>query len=99
MKLLKAAAIAVMLASAGGATAAMADSISSVEGARAKERAGYRLTGQDRDDLRKYGSNDDWGYRGYGYRGYGYRDYGYYDDGPSVSVYVGPRRYYGPYDY
>ena len=83
---------------ASGVTTARADSISSVENARAKERAGYYLDGQDRDNLRKYGSNDDWGYRG-GYRNYGYRDNGYYDYGPSVSVYLGPRRYYSPYDY
>lgn len=77
-------------------TAAYADSISSVEGARARERAGFRLTGQDRDNLRKYGSNDDWGYGGYRDRGYGYNG-GY--GGPGVAIYVGPPRYYGGYGY
>ena len=65
---------------------AQADSISGVEGARAKDRAGYYLTRQDREHLRRYGRNDDYGWRGY-------RDYGYYDDyygGPGVGVYVGP---------
>ena len=73
---------------------AQADSISSVEGARAKERQGRYLNRQDREQLRRYGGNDDsWrGYRGYDYDGYGY-------DGPGVSVYVGPRGYYGPYGY
>ncbi|WP_291159957.1 hypothetical protein [Hyphomicrobium sp.] len=72
---------------------AQADSISGVEGARAKERQGRYLNRQDREQLRRYGGNDDsWrGYRGYDY------SYGY--DGPGVSVYVGPRGYYGPYDY
>ena len=73
---------------------AWADSISGVEGARAKERQGRYLNGQDREHLRRYGGNDDsWrGYRGY--------DYGYYDSGPGVSVYIGPGGgYYGPYDY
>lgn len=66
---------------------AQADSISSVENARAKDRAGYYLSRQDREKLHRYGRNDDYGYR------YGYRDYGYYDDyygGPGVGVYVGP---------
>lgn len=78
-----------------GATAAHADSISDVENARAKDRAGYGLTRQDREKLRRYGGNDDYGYGG------GYRDYGYGYDGPyggGVSVYVGPGRY-GPYGY
>lgn len=80
-----------------GAGAAQADSISDVENARAKDRAGYGLTRQDREKLRRYGGNDDYGYHG---RRGGYRDYGY-DDGPydgGVSVYVGPRGY-GPYGY
>jgi hypothetical protein len=68
---------------------AQADSISSVENARAKDRAGYYLSRQDREKLRRYGRESDpgWGYRGY--------DYGY--DG--AYVYYGPRRYYGPYGY
>jgi hypothetical protein len=87
------------LAAAGflslGAVAAQADSISDVENARAKDRAGYGLSRQDREKLRRYGGNDDYGYRG------GYSDYGYYDRpyGGGVSVYVGPRYNYGPYGY
>ncbi len=68
--------------------------ISGVEGARAKERQGRYLNRHDREQLRRYGGNGDYGWRG-GYRDY---DYGYYD-GPGVSVYVGPRGGYGPYGY
>jgi hypothetical protein len=67
---------------------AQADSIDSVEGARAKERQGRYLNRGDREQLRRYGGNDDYGWRGR-YRDYGYYDEGY-DDGPGVSVYVGP---------
>ncbi len=69
-------------------------SLSGVEGARAKERQGAYLNRQDRDSLRRYGSNDDYGY-GYGYAPYGYGG-GYYADdyygyGPAgVSIYIGP---------
>jgi hypothetical protein len=69
------------------APVAQADSISSVENARAKDRAGYYLNRQDREKLHRYGRNDDYGYR------YGYPSYGYYEDyydGPGVGVYVGP---------
>lgn len=71
------------------ASAALADSISSVEGARAKERAGYYTTRQEDEKLNRYGGNDH-GYRSYGYS-YGDYDYGYdgYSSG-GVSVYVGP---------
>jgi hypothetical protein len=93
-----AAAMAVMMAP----SLAQADSsIGAVEGARAKERQGAYLTRQDRDNLRRYGSNDDYGYGGY-YGGYGSYGYGppvyrgaYYDDGygygygPSVGIYIG----------
>ena len=50
--------------------AAQADSISSIENARAKERSGYYLSRQDREKLRQYGreSEHGWGYRGYGAR-------------------------------
>ncbi len=66
---------------------AQADSIASVEGARAKERQGRHLNRTDREELRRYGGNDDYGWRGR----YRDRDYGYYDEGgPGVSVYVGP---------
>lgn len=76
--------------------AANADSIGDVEGARAKERAGYGLSQQDVDHLDRHGGNAD----GYGW-GYAYEhdpyDSGYedepdydepleYEDGP-------PRRY------
>lgn len=71
--------------------AVQADDISSVEGARAKDRQGAYLTRQEREKLRRHGGNDDWGYSG------GYST-GYYD-GPGVSVYVGPGPgpYYDPY--
>lgn len=72
---------------------ARADDISTVEGARAKERQGRHLNRMDREQLRRHGGNDDYGYR---WRGDG--DYGFYD-GPGVSVYVGPRPYYRPYGY
>lgn len=71
-----------------------ADSIGDVEGARAKERQGRYLNGMDREQLRRHGGNDDYGWRS------GYRD-GYYDDAGSyggASVYVGPRHYSDPYD-
>ncbi len=84
------AAMAMMLAP----SLAQADSsIGGVEGARAKERQGGYLTRQDRDNLRRYGGNDDYGYgyRPYGYYGYGdgyYAEDGY-DYGPSVGIYIG----------
>lgn len=70
-----AAAIAVLLAP----PVAQADSISGVEGARAKERQGRYLTRQDREQLRRYGGNDDYGprYRYGRYRGGYYGEYGY----------------------
>lgn len=89
------AAMALMLAPA----VAQADSISAVEGARAKERQGAYLSRQDTDNLRRYGGNDDYGY-GYsgGYGPYVYSGSSYYDDddygyGPGVSIYVGPAYY------
>lgn len=87
---------AALLLSGAGAT--QADSIGEVEGARAKDRAGYYTSRQDREKLRRYGRNDD-------HRGYGYRDSHYgdnYDDdygGGGASIYIGPRRYDGPYGY
>jgi hypothetical protein len=91
---------------AGAAMAAMlapslaqADSsIGAVEGARAKDRQGGYLTRQDRENLRRYGGNDDYGYGGNGYGSYGYGppvygggyyDDGYYGYGPSVGIYIG----------
>ena len=83
-----------------GATGASADSISSVENARAKDRAGQRLTGQDRDQLRKYGGGSGDYEPRYRYRDGGY-DGGYADGygGGGVSVYIGPRYRYDPYGY
>lgn len=63
--------------------AAQADSISSVENARAKERQGRWLSSQDREKLRRYGGNDDYRSR-YQYDSYGYSsgNYGYsYESG------------------
>jgi hypothetical protein len=74
------------------APVAEAQSVSDVEGARMKERQGRHLNRMDREQLRRYGGNDDYGYR---YRGDAYGPY----DGPGVSVYVGPRPYYRPYGY
>src|SRR5262249_36131643 len=71
---------------------AHANDIASVEGAREKERQGRHLNRMDRENLRRYGGNDDYGYR---YRGDYYGPY----EGPGVSVYVGPRPYYRPYGY
>lgn len=68
---------------------ASADSISEVEGARAHERSGHGLTRQEREKIRRYGSNDDGFYSGY--RGYG-GGYGY---GPSVGISIGPGYGYG----
>lgn len=60
-------------------TTGWADSIGSVENARAKERQGRWLDRQDREQLRRWGGNDDGGHYGYGrYSGY----YGDYDYGP-----------------
>ena len=99
MKTPIAAALSASLMAAIAAPAAHADgSLSGVENSRAMERGGYRLTRQDRENLRRYGSNDD------GYWS-GYRPYGYSYGGPGVSVYVGPRHDYGfgygygPYGY
>jgi len=77
---------------------AQAQMVGAVENARAKERQGTYLSPQDRDHLRRYGGNADYGPRyGYGpyygsayYYGYGgdYDDYGY-DYGPGISIYLG----------
>ena len=87
-----AAAAGAVLMVASVAPLAQADTISDVEGARARDRAGYYLNSQDRESLRRYGSNDDYGR--YGYRGY---DDGYYR--PGIRVYIGPGGVYGPYGY
>jgi hypothetical protein len=57
---------------------AQADSMTAVENARAKERQGSYLSRQDREVLRRYGGNDDYG-PVYSYGPYGYDD-GYYAD-------------------
>lgn len=82
--------LAALMVCAFGPAAAQADSISDVEGARAKDRAGYHLSRQDRDQLRRHGANDD----SYGWRG-GYSDDGYYGERRhrGASVYIGPRYY------
>ncbi|HET6321274.1 MAG TPA: hypothetical protein VFF87_04395 [Hyphomicrobium sp.] len=85
--ILASAALAVLLTPA----VSFADSIGDVEGARAKERQGRWLNRQDREQLRRWGGSDDYGYRGYRY----YRPHGYYDDyrygyGPGIGIYVGP---------
>ena len=81
-------AIATSLLALGGVAAAQADSIGDVEGARAKERAGYYTSRQDREQLRRYGRNDDYGYRGgYGDGYYSGRDYG------GATIYIGPRHH------
>ncbi len=88
-----------IIAGLSAALPAQADSIGDVEGARAHERQGGYLTRQERENLRRYGGNDDGYYSGR--RGYGYRS------GPSVGIYIGPgygrygysSPYYGPYGY
>jgi hypothetical protein len=88
-RIIAGAAVAMALAPA----IAQAQSVGAVENARAKERQGTYLSPEDRDNLRRYGGNDDYG-PGYGYVPYygGYYD-GYYGDGysygPSVSIYLG----------
>lgn len=65
------------------ATGAVADAIGTVEGARAKERQGRWLNRQDREQLRRWGGNDDYRY----YR----RPYGrYYGRGPGAYIYIDP---------
>jgi len=63
-----------------------ADTIESVEGARAKERQGRWLNRQDREQLRRWGGNDDYRY----YRAQPYDDGYYYGRGPGVRLYVDP---------
>lgn len=70
---------AALLAISFAPTAASADTVESVEGARAKERQGRWLDRQDREQLRRWGGNDDYGR--YGYSRYERRPYGY-DHGP-----------------
>jgi hypothetical protein len=67
---------------------AVADTVESVEGARAKDRQGRWLNHENREQLRRWGNNDDYGR--YGYDRYEREDHGY-DRGPI--------RYYRPYPY
>lgn len=90
-----AAALAAATLVAVAAPVAQADSIAEVEGARMKDHSGWYTNRQDREKLRRFGGNDDRYYDYYGYGG----GYGYYGGGPGISVYVGPRPYYGPYGY
>jgi len=83
---------AAVLAVAAFAPVAYADAIADVEGARAKERAGYYLNRQDRENLRRYGGNAD-------YRDRYYRDFDYGRHGPGIRIFIGPGGYYGPDDY
>ena len=73
---------------------AQAQSVGAVENARAKERQGSYLTPQDRENLRRYGGNDDYGPR-YSYGPYGYGDGSYADYYAYGPVY----RPYSPYPY
>jgi hypothetical protein len=77
------------LAVAFGAPVAQADTIADVEGARAKERAGYYLNRQDIENLRRYGGNAD-------YRDRYVRDFDYGRYGPGIRIYIGPGGYYSP---
>ncbi|MTD93521.1 hypothetical protein GIW81_04130 [Hyphomicrobium sp. xq] len=82
----------VAMAIALAPTAASADSVSEIENARAKERSGLYLNDRDREQLRRWGGNSDYGR--YAYRAYddGHYDgyYGGYSYGPGVRIYVGP---------
>ena len=75
-------------------TSASADSASEIENARAKERSGLYLNDRDREHLRRWGGDSDYGARyAYGPYAYGPYDDGYfggYDYEPGVSVYVDP---------
>jgi hypothetical protein len=72
---------------------AQADSMTAVENARAKERQGSYLSRQDRELLRRYGGNDDYG-PVYSYDPYGYGD-DYYagDDDYEPELELGYRAY------
>ena len=83
------AAVCSIMAVSIGAPVAQADMIAEVEGARAKERAGYYLNGSDREKLRRYGGNAD-------YRDRYARDFDYGRRGPGMRIYIGPDGYYGP---
>lgn len=80
-------AVAMALAPAPG----WADAVGLVENARAKERQGRWLNHEDREQLRKWGGNDNRRYYSYG----PYDDYGYYGD----HYDHGPVYYYRTYPY
>src|SRR3569833_2933221 len=86
------AAAAFAIAAPALAPVAHAQTIGAVENARAKERQGSYLSPQGRENLRRYGGNDDYGPR-YGYEPYGYADeYAYggaYAYGPAYRAYPG----------
>lgn len=82
------AATAVLLFALAPATS-WADTVESIEGARSKERQGRWLDRQDRESLRRWGGNDDYGrYYGYSRHDRRYYDYDY-----------GPVYYYRAYPY
>jgi hypothetical protein len=67
-----------------GSSVALADTVSSIEGARAKERQGRYLNQQDREQLRRWGGNDSYGpFYAYGPYEYGGAYYGDYNYAPS----------------
>ena len=70
---------------------AVADSVDSIEGARAKERRDGYVNRQDREQLRRWGGNDDYG-RYYTHGPYEYG--GYYGDDD-----YGPAYRYRTYPY
>ena len=71
---------AAALAAATVPVTSFADTIESVEGARAKDRQGRWLDRQDREQLRRWGSNDDYGR--YTNRRFERGNYSGYDHGP-----------------
>ena len=90
-QVIAAVAVAITLAPVG----AHAQSIGAVENARAKERQGSYLSPQDRENLHRYGGNDDYGRR-YGYDSYGYGGGYYYGGGYAYGPVYRP---YSSYPY
>lgn len=68
-------------------SAAFADSIAAVEGARAKERQGAYLSRQDVEQLNRHGGNDSYRYNYGNVYNYDSYDYDADDDGYSDSPY------------
>ncbi len=80
----------------------LADSISSVENARAKDRAGDYLNREDREHLRKYGRTSEAGFGDAGIGGYyasdnDDRDDDDNDDPADAAGYAGSDRYVDRY--